>query len=250
MSKKMPFAIEPMTVEDIPQVVTIEEACFTMPWPASAYKRELKNPRSTRYLIVRDYTPGAKLNTSEANAADAGHDERKPLLAMLLPFLFNSTAPKAKNPYPVVGYAGLWLMMDEAHITSVAILPQYRGRNLGELLLVGLTDVAIQMGASWLTLEVRVSNVVAQNLYKKYTFKEAGVRKHYYTDDNEDAYVMWSEEITKQPFREKYAQLKRNLFEQLATLGDLAPTMDATVPLVHIKPVTAEEQAALDSEPD
>ena len=247
----MSFAIESMTVEDIPQVVTIEEACFTMPWPASAYKRELKNPRSTRYLVVRDYTPGANLRTSEANAADAGHDDRKPLLATLFPFLFNINAShaKPKNPYPLVGYAGLWLMMDEAHITSIAVTPQFRGRNLGELLLVGLTDVAIQMGASWLTLEVRVSNVVAQNLYKKYTFKEAGVRKHYYTDNNEDAYIMWSEEITKQPFREKYARLKRELFESLAQKGDLAAT-DATVPLVHIKPVTAEEQAALDNEPD
>ena len=246
----MPFAIEPMQLEDIPQVVTIEEACFTMPWPASAYKRELKNPRSTRYLIIRDYTTSStNSNTITQDAADAGHDERKPFLSTLLPFLFNNAPEKNKNPYPIVGYAGLWLMMDEAHITSIAVLPKYRGRNLGELLLVGLTDVAIQMGASWLTLEVRVSNVVAQNLYKKYTFKEAGVRKHYYTDNNEDAYIMWSEEITKQGFQDKYAQLKKELFEKLANKGDLAAT-DSTVPLVEIQPIPAGQDNPDESESD
>jgi ribosomal-protein-alanine N-acetyltransferase len=118
---------------------------------------------------------------------------------------------------------------------------------LGELLLVGLTDVAIQMGASWLTLEVRVSNTVAQNLYKKYTFKEAGVRKKYYTDDNEDAYVMWSDEITKPAFHEKYAALKHNLFQRLASKGDLALATDATTPLVPVQSfpdVTASESEA------
>jgi ribosomal-protein-alanine N-acetyltransferase len=142
--------------------------------------------------------------------------------------------PPSENP--VVGYAGLWMMMDEAHITTVGVHPDYRGKSMGELLLVGLIDVAMQLGASWLTLEVRVSNVVAQNLYKKYSFKESGVRKKYYTDNDEDAYIMWSEEITRFSFREKYTTLKRTLLEGLAAKGELVPGVDPARPLILVEP--------------
>lgn len=231
----MPYAIEPMHEQDIPQVIRIEEACFTMPWSAASYKRELKDQNGTRYIIVRNYADDAVV---QRPAKDTNiSEEKKPLLATLLPFLFNNNHEndRPRNPYPIVGYAGLWLMMDEAHITSIAVAPEAQGKGLGELLLVGLTDIAIQMGASWLTLEVRVSNTVAQNLYRKYTFQEAGVRKKYYTDNNEDAYIMWSEEITKPAFREKYAKLKHQLFERLSREGGLVAESVGS-PIVQLPP--------------
>ena len=221
------YAIEPMRMEDVPEVVEIERVCFTTPWPASAYKRELKNPNSTRYLVARHYL-------TEPAAPSAANFKKPPLISRVLPFLKglgDAAEPvEPKNPNPVVGYGGLWLMMDEAHVTTLGVTPQYRGKGLGEFLLVGLIDVALALGASWLTLEVRVSNTVAQNLYKKYTFKEAGVRRKYYTDNNEDAYIMWSDELTKLSFREKYKTLKAELLEQMARQGELAAPAGTIAP--------------------
>ncbi|WP_425490393.1 ribosomal protein S18-alanine N-acetyltransferase [Heyndrickxia vini] len=91
----------------------------------------------------------------------------------------------------IIGYCGVWLVVDEAHITNIAILPEYRGQKLGELLLSSIMDYSIQQGAKSMTLEVRVSNVIAQSLYKKLGFFEGGIRKSYYTDNQEDALVMW-----------------------------------------------------------
>jgi ribosomal-protein-alanine N-acetyltransferase len=91
----------------------------------------------------------------------------------------------------VVGYCGVWVVIDEAHVTNIAILPEYRGRKLGEALMQNLFDVAKMMGAKSMTLEVRVTNYVAQSLYRKFGFQKGGLRKNYYTDNQEDALVLW-----------------------------------------------------------
>ncbi|MEW8970671.1 ribosomal protein S18-alanine N-acetyltransferase [Mesobacillus jeotgali] len=91
----------------------------------------------------------------------------------------------------VVGYCGVWIIIDEAHITNIALLPEYRGMRLGEALMAKVMELAREMGAVRMTLEVRVSNVRAQNLYRKFGFEEGAIRKQYYTDNMEDALVMW-----------------------------------------------------------
>lgn len=91
----------------------------------------------------------------------------------------------------LVGYCGMWVVVDEAHITNVAVLPEYRGKKLGEALMRKMMDMAKQLGAVTMTLEVRVSNEVAQSLYRKLGFLNGGVRKRYYPDNQEDALVMW-----------------------------------------------------------
>jgi [ribosomal protein S18]-alanine N-acetyltransferase len=91
----------------------------------------------------------------------------------------------------IIGYCGVWIVVDEAHITNIAILPEYRGRGLGESILTKVMDLAKEFGARSMTLEVRVSNLVAQNLYRKLGFENGGIRKGYYTDNQEDALVMW-----------------------------------------------------------
>ena len=111
----------------------------------------------------------------------------------------------------IVGYAGLWLMVDEAHITTFAVLPEHRRRRIGERMLQRLFDVADEMGAEWLTLEVRVSNIGAQRLYEKYGFRRAGVRRRYYSDNNEDALIMWTDRLKDRSVRELLAKLKRSL---------------------------------------
>ncbi|MFB9759383.1 ribosomal protein S18-alanine N-acetyltransferase [Ectobacillus funiculus] len=91
----------------------------------------------------------------------------------------------------IIGYCGMWLILDESHITNIAILPEYRGRNLGEALLNEVIEKVKKLGAHSMTLEVRVSNEIAQKLYRKFGFLNGGIRKRYYTDNYEDALVMW-----------------------------------------------------------
>ncbi|MGM9924774.1 MAG: ribosomal protein S18-alanine N-acetyltransferase [Bacillus sp. (in: firmicutes)] len=91
----------------------------------------------------------------------------------------------------IIGYCGAWLVIDEAHITNVAILPEYRGRGLGEALMVKMMDKCREESIERMTLEVRVSNVVAQSLYRKLGFQNGAIRKNYYSDNQEDAIVMW-----------------------------------------------------------
>ncbi|WP_449623000.1 ribosomal protein S18-alanine N-acetyltransferase [Robertmurraya sp. Marseille-Q9965] len=91
----------------------------------------------------------------------------------------------------IFGYCGVWIIVDEAHVTNIALLPNYRGKKLGETLLTEIMKVAKEKGAKTMTLEVRVSNHVAQSLYRKLGFQDGGIRKNYYTDNQEDALVMW-----------------------------------------------------------
>ncbi|WP_368654039.1 ribosomal protein S18-alanine N-acetyltransferase [Ornithinibacillus sp. 4-3] len=91
----------------------------------------------------------------------------------------------------IIGYAGTWIVADDAQITNIAILPTFRGRKVGQQLFAHVLQYAMQMGVSHLSLEVRVSNVVAQKMYRKFGLVPGGIRKNYYTDNLEDALVMW-----------------------------------------------------------
>ncbi len=118
-----------------------------------------------------------------------------------------STYIVAEKDGQVVGYAGFWLILEEAHITTIAVHPGSQGQKIGEQLLLRLIQVAAERGAKWMTLEVRVGNVVAQRLYEKYGFTSLGKRRGYYQDDGEDALVMWTENIWQPPYRERLARL-------------------------------------------
>ncbi|MEW5762805.1 MAG: ribosomal protein S18-alanine N-acetyltransferase [Bacillota bacterium] len=95
----------------------------------------------------------------------------------------------------VVAYGGMWLVLDEAHVTNVAVHPAYRGRHIGRALMLELIRRARARGATRMTLEVRPSNTVARNLYKSLGFVEKGVRKKYYQDNKEDAIIMWLQNL-------------------------------------------------------
>ncbi|MFY9176133.1 MAG: ribosomal protein S18-alanine N-acetyltransferase [Caldicoprobacterales bacterium] len=97
----------------------------------------------------------------------------------------------------VVGFGGMWIILDEAHITNIGVHPHYRGRGIGEAIMRGLIETASRLKVEGMTLEVRVSNVIAQNLYKKLGFVSVGVRKGYYSDNGEDALIMWRNKYTK-----------------------------------------------------
>lgn len=97
----------------------------------------------------------------------------------------------AKENDKVIGFAGVWTIVDEGHITNIAVHPDFRKKGIGSTLLSSLIEHCKNWGCPSLTLEVRASNTPAQQLYKKYNFKEEGIRKKYYKDNNEDAIIMW-----------------------------------------------------------
>ncbi|KRE32596.1 ribosomal protein S18-alanine N-acetyltransferase [Paenibacillus sp. Soil522] len=93
----------------------------------------------------------------------------------------------------IIGYGGMWVIMDEAHVTNIAVRSDVRGQGLGSYLLMELQRTAVFFGAVKMTLEVRPSNEIAQRLYRKYGFEPSGIRPRYYSDNNEDALIMWAE---------------------------------------------------------
>ncbi len=176
--------IEEMRVTDLPAVQLIEQASFTTPWPAHAYRSELETNRLATYLVVR--------------AADA-----------------------------LVGYAGMWVMVDEAHITTFAVHPAWRRRRIGERLLLALVDLARARRAREATLEVRLSNLPARRLYEKYGFRPVGIRPNYYSDDHEDALIMTTEALDSPRMEERIESLRSDLD---ATPAPAAADADAAYP--------------------
>lgn len=104
----------------------------------------------------------------------------------------------------LIGYAGCWQILEETHVTTIAVLPEYRRKYLGEALLVTLLNQCYKDMIKYITLEVRVGNKAAISLYEKYGFKSLGVRKGYYQDNNEDALIMWTENIFYDKFKSGY----------------------------------------------
>jgi [ribosomal protein S18]-alanine N-acetyltransferase len=213
------YFVERMTDGDIEQVQAIERRSFSTPWSANTYRQELRNHSTSRYIVAR-------ASPTLPPPQEERRNRRKGLLSTLLPGLFRAPPP-ARSHYPIVGYGGVWLSVDEGHITTIAVAPEYRGRGIGELLLNGLIDQAINLNADVLTLEVRVSNLVAQQLYVKYGFRPAGKRPRYYTDNGEDALIMWTDPIRNPVFQERLLQLRELLF---ARLREEAAAPPASVP--------------------
>ena len=108
----------------------------------------------------------------------------------------------------IVGYGGIWLMVDEAHVTTFAVHPRYRRRRIGERLLIALLDLAVAREAREATLEVRLSNLPARRLYEKYGFRPVGIRPRYYSDNGEDALIMTTEPLDLPEMRERVARLR------------------------------------------
>src|SRR5438270_8024314 len=158
-----------MQLDDVDEVSRVERECFTTPWPVNAYRRELRENRLSRYVVVRWVGEG----TRAASARRAGDQEteaplagvRRAVSSLLRPLgLAEPPATRVAEPGAILAFAGMWLMFDEAHITTIGVRRAMRGRGLGELMLVHLVEQAQEMGAKRLTLEVRVSNDVAQSL--------------------------------------------------------------------------------------
>lgn len=161
-----------MRPADVPEVVTIDRVSFTPPWPPSSYRFEIHESKIS-YMAV--------LEKDEPRDAQGIWRIWQNLRGQPNPFAIEKI---------VVGYGGLWHIADEAHISTIASHPDHRGQKFGEIVLAGMVRRAIALGAGYVVLEVRVSNEVAQALYRKYGFDVVGVKPDYYHHDREDAYDM------------------------------------------------------------
>src|SRR5205085_2976308 len=150
--RAMAVRVDRMMLGDVPEVMAIERESFTAPWPASAYRRELIENRMAHYYVLRLSPPPPVPDEFTAPVLPG----RRNLLSALLPRVLRHDGPTAPRRITLAGYAGLWLMVDEAHITTIGVRPQFRGRGYGELLLVALVEAALDINARWLTMEVRV----------------------------------------------------------------------------------------------
>ena len=128
-----------------------------------------------------------------------------------LAYYYSLTTSEGK----LAGYAGCWHIMEEAHITTIAVAPEYRRKKFAEALLKRVIDDCYEEKIKYITLEVRKSNIPAINLYSKYGFSSFGTRKGYYQDNNEDAVIMWTKNIFFDEFKENFekvtSELKRKI---------------------------------------
>ncbi len=229
----MPYLVRYMGLEDVDDVGRVDRECFTIPWPLSAYRRELRDNRTSRYVVLT-WRDGSVRPEEAASIYQWPETQPEPssngngglgwaMQQLFRPLGLGSVAahPERERKDTLVGFAGLWLMVNEAHVTTIGVKESLRGRGLGELLFASMMDLAIEIDARRVTLEVRASNTGAQNLYRKYGLVDEGIRKHYYSDNNEDALIMWSGDLNDLEYRKK---LRTNMTQLTARLRGTALT--------------------------
>jgi [ribosomal protein S18]-alanine N-acetyltransferase len=173
----MTLTLQYMQRNHINDVSEIDRLSFDPPWPKDSYSFEI-NQSTVSHMVVLEQT-----SPPPADALP------KTGIRRFIDRLFMRNGQSHSNQI-IVGYGGLWKIADEAHISTIAIHPNYRGYGYGEILLAGMYQKAIMLRADYMVLEVRVSNYVAQALYHKYGFTEFDVKKNYYRSNKEDAYDM------------------------------------------------------------
>ena len=218
----MAYYIRPMYREDIDGVTEIDREAFPTQWPPADYQYEIQN-KLAHYIVVCDdeqiiSQPKAK-NLPESTSAG--------WFTRLRRWFNNNRTPNNKilptTRHYVIGFTGFWTLADEAHIIIIAVREAYRRMGIGELLLISLIDLAMEEKANVITLEVRVSNTVAQNLYLKYGFSGVGTRKGYYIDrinnseSREDGLLMTTQDITSAEYQARFKQLKQAHAEKRGT---------------------------------
>ncbi|MFQ5880458.1 MAG: ribosomal protein S18-alanine N-acetyltransferase [Dehalococcoidia bacterium] len=185
------YYVRPMTVADVDQVSDIDQEAFPTTWPPTAFKRELENNKLARYLVAVE-----RAEEEESLCQQKGQERRDGRWQRLMGGVRRLLGPSpSAGGEHICGYVGVWLMVQEVHIVSIAVRASLRRRGIGELLLIATIDLARALDQEVVSLECRVSNHAALALYDKYGFKRVGIRRRYYSDNHEDALVMTTESI-------------------------------------------------------
>jgi ribosomal-protein-alanine N-acetyltransferase len=193
-----------MTLADIPAVTTIERASYSLTWPARAFDYELQHNDIAHYFVLRTslpHPPGVNPSFGDSHSSDP-KDQASPI-------------PGASS---IIGLGGFWLLADEAHISTIAVQPEWRRLGLGEWLLLSLLEAGQTLGATVATLEVRPSNHNALALYQKYQFTQVGRRLRYYSDNDEDALILTTPPLALPDYQAMLAQRKVALFRRLVKI--------------------------------
>jgi ribosomal-protein-alanine N-acetyltransferase len=188
-----------MRPADIAQVMDIERESFPSMWPQTAYASELKNPLARYFVLVEDGEDGS----SGLPAEGALHRLARRLLRR------EREEPPTRRL--IVGLVGVWLMVDQAHVVTIAVREAFRRQGAGALLLLAAMETALAEKMDATTLEYRKANEPARALYEKFGFLNVGERPRYYSDTNEDAVIMTTPPLSSKSYREKYERLKREL---------------------------------------
>ena len=199
----MRYVLRPMTFSDIPQVMDIERESFPSMWPQTAYSRELKNKLARYFVLVEE---------------GDGDGEQPPAATTLARRVRRWLLRSNEEPPPtqrlIIGLVGIWLMVDQAHVVTIAVREAFRRQGAGGLLLLAAMEVAFSEHMESVTLEYRRDNEAARALYESFGFLAVGVRPRYYTDTNEDAVIMTTPPLNSKSYREKYERLKREHLER------------------------------------
>jgi ribosomal-protein-alanine N-acetyltransferase len=187
----MTLTVRYMRLADVPQVVAIDHQSFNPPWTARSYAYEISESTYSHMMVVEE--------------ADTPQPQS---------FWQRMLGVPPEQLRRIVSYGGLWQIADEAHISTIASHPQLRGRGFGEIALAGMVQKALNQYASYIVLEVRVSNVSAQKLYEKYDFTIFDLKKHYYSNNGEDAYDMrlnLADATSRQRVSQRFAALHQRM---------------------------------------
>ncbi|MFL2763577.1 MAG: ribosomal protein S18-alanine N-acetyltransferase [Dehalococcoidia bacterium] len=189
-SKRIPskkFHINHMSNKHIMECEILDRQIFLSNSSRTDFSKELKKT-NTEYFII------------------SMEEKNDKFLYSCLKFFFR-LLPYYKTNFKIVGYIGLWYILEEAHIVSIGIDQDYRNCGLGEFLMIGAIDSAINRNVELVTLEVRISNYSAKKLYSKFGFNEVGIRKNYYFDNREDALIMTTNSILNSNYQEEFYKI-------------------------------------------
>lgn len=207
MTPRPDLTLRYMSLEDIPQVVQIDRVAFSTPWSARSYAYEVGEATHSHMVVLEQRSP-------------VTFPPPRPNGWLRLWKRFSNGGSRPTSTSQVVAYGGLWRILDEAHVSTIATHPDFRGKGYGEIALVGMMRRALTLGAEYVVLEVRVTNTIAQNLYQKHGFRVFAVKNKYYRDNGEDAYDMRLEftRAIRSQLEANYRELlKRHAFADLYT---------------------------------
>ena len=202
----MDVSLRRLKANDISQVVEIEREAFSPLWTSTPFKRELNNRYASYLVACCEPTQNEDSPGHTDPGPESAHSWRR--LVKRLQRAVGIVEHQANSDPLVAGYVSVWYQGEEAHITEIAVRERLRGRGIGELLLIGSLRAAVEYGSKVMTLEVRVSNFIAQRLYEKYDFKSVGIRKAYYSDNREDAVIMTTTPIDDEDYGLKFKGLQ------------------------------------------
>ncbi|MQG73665.1 MAG: ribosomal-protein-alanine N-acetyltransferase [SAR202 cluster bacterium] len=196
-----------MELRDIPQVKSIDREAFPTVWPPPPLQRDITN-RSASLLVAVIPNGNEILDSEIPKTLPRMQSKLESFIRRFLPSWIQERGAESLQPSePVLGYVSIWAMGSDAHITAIAVDKKHQREGVGELLLIGTVISSLDRQLECVTLEVRESNEAAQHLYLKYGFEHVGVRKNYYRDNHEDAFVMTTKPIALPDYQRLFRQL-------------------------------------------